>query len=327
MAMKKIKIEDIRVLSDGLYLQAIESCKFQKFMKDFRASKAAENSENLHSLNLCFSEKQQLLRRLEEFGDQSLNALLWQNTPWDADKELMSFNPKFTARKTVILINQVEQLIEDYNNLDAHTLQQGYRSSLETLIDMITSKQSVRYSLIVSAELRNKIQGYIAVKQRHGIKYKIFFETLIEYVDKHGKWISPSMAVQHVYADVIAKFAEIDGQYIERKLEKLEERKRIISKEQEEIEQIIVNIKARKSKKIQSSRDDETLNYVEERQCKLVEESQPLEMQISKYILAKKQGYPFESLGREILFNSDIELSLINCLRNNKEIMRKVIAN
>ncbi|TCB67518.1 hypothetical protein [Acinetobacter sp. ANC 4178] len=327
MAMKKIKIEDIRVLSDGLYLQAIESCKFQKFMKDFRASKAAENSENLHSLNLCFSEKQQLLRRLEEFGDQSLNDLLWQNTPWDADEELLSFNPIFTARKTVILINQVDQLIEDYNNLDAHTLQQGYRSSLETLIDMITSKQSVRYSLLVSAELRNKIQGYTAIKQRHGVKHKIFFETLIEYADKHGKWISPSMAVRHVYVDVIDKFAEVDGQYIEKKLEKLEERKRIVSQEKEEIERIIVNIKVRNAKKIQSRQDDETLKYAEERQCKLVEELQPLEIKISKYILAKKQGYPFESLGREILFNSDIELSLINCLVSNQEIMRKVIVS
>lgn len=325
--MKKIKIDDIRVLSDGLYLQAIESCKFQKFMKDFRASKAAENSENLHSLNLCFSEKQQLLRRLEEFGDQSLNALLWQNTPWDVDEELMGFNPKFTARKTVILINQVDQLIEDYNNLDAHTLQRGYRSSLETLIEMITSKQSVRYSLLVSAELRNKIQGYTAIKQRHGIKHKIFFETLIEYADKHGKWISPSMAVRHVYVDVIAKFAEVDGQYIENKLEKLEERKRIVSQEKEEVEWIIANIKVRNAKKIQSRQDDETLKYAEERQCKLVEELQPLEIKISKYILAKKQGYPFESLGREILFNSDIEFSLINCLVNNQEIMRKVIVN
>jgi hypothetical protein len=50
-----------------------------------------------------------------------------------------------------------------------------------------------------------------------------------------------------------------------------------------------------------------------------------LEIKIVKYTEAKKNGYPFECLGREILFNSDIELSLINCLRGNKEIMSQVI--
>lgn len=86
-------------------------------------------------------------------------------------------------------------------------------------------------------------------------------------------------------------------------------------------------MKVRKVKKFQSGQDDKTLNYAEKRHRKVVEELQLLEMKISKYTDAKKHGYPFERLGREILFNSDIELSLINCLKNNKEIMSQVIKN
>jgi len=55
---------------------------------------------------------------------------------------------------------------------------------------------------------------------------------------------------------------------------------------------------------------------------------QDLESQILRYSDAKKYGYPFESLGREILFNNnDIHSSLIDCLRNSMEIMNQVIVS
>ena len=55
---------------------------------------------------------------------------------------------------------------------------------------------------------------------------------------------------------------------------------------------------------------------------------QILESQILRYSDVKKYGYPFENLGREILFNNnDIHLSLIDCLRNSKEVMNQVIVS
>ena len=133
--------------------------------------------------------------------------------------------------------------------------------------------------------------------------------------------------MRDVYTEVVEKFEEIDKQYIEEQLKKHEVKKQIIFKENEELERLIDNLKARKLKNIEGSSDDEHLNSARQKQIKLVAELQILEMKISKYTDAKKHGYPFERLGREILFNTDIELSLINCLRNNKEIMSQVIKN
>ena len=325
--MKKLKIEDFQLLSNELYLQTINALKLKNFIKTAQKSKKTENEEDIQCLNLSSLEKKQLLKVLEELDDKSFNELLWQNSPWDGDEVLMNFNPKFTARKTLQLIKRIDKLVEDYSDLATSTLQEEYKFNIETLIDMITPRQSVLYGSLYSVELRRKIQGYIAINKRHEVKHKIFFDTLLEYADKHGKWGSPSMAVRDVYTKVVEKFKEMDRQYIEEQLKKYEVKKQMVSKEKEELEWLIDNLEVRKVKKIEGSSDDESLNSAREKQRKLVEELQILESQILRYSDAKKHGYPFERLGREILFNSDIELSLINCLRNNKEIMSQVIKN
>ncbi len=322
--MKKPKIEDLNLLSDELYLQAIKNLKLKKFMKDSQKPKEAEKEEITQSLGLSALEKEQLLIKLEKLGDKSFNDSFKQGTPWEGD-EFVVFNKEFTARKNLILINSIDGLVENYSKLSAYKLQKEYRSNLEGLIEMITPRLSVLYDLLYSLELRKKIQGYIAVKQRHRVKHKIFFDILKQRSEKNGKWNSLGIAVQDVYAEVIAKFKEIDELYIERQLKKIEDKKQIAFKEKEEFEWVIDNVGARKAKKIEGCHDDETLNSAKKRRRKLAEELQLLEMQISKYTDAKKNGYPFECLGREILFNSDIELSLINCLRGNKEIMSQVI--
>ena len=43
--MKKPKIEDLNLLSDELYLQAIKNLKLKKFMKDSQKPKEAEKGE------------------------------------------------------------------------------------------------------------------------------------------------------------------------------------------------------------------------------------------------------------------------------------------
>lgn len=325
--MNKLKIEELKLLSDELYLQAIKNLKLKKFMRDSQKPKEIKKNLIIQSLGLTSLEKEELLIKLKKLGDKSFNDFVNQDTPWEGDNECIVFSREFTARKNLILINCISDLIENYSKLNAYRLQKEYRSNLESLIEMITPRRNVLYDLLYFLELRKKIQGYIAVKQRHGIKHKIFFDILRERADANGKWNSLTVAVQDVYVEVIAKFKEIDEQYVEKKLKKVEDKKQIVSKEKEELEWIIDNLEARKAKKIEGSHDGETLNSAKKRQKKLAEELQPLEMQISKYIDAKKYGYPFESLGREILFNSDIELSLINCLRDNKEIMSQVIAN
>lgn len=324
--MNKPKIEELNLLSDELYLQAIKNLKLKKFMRDSQKPKEIKKNLIIQSLGLTSLEKEQLLIKLKKLDDKSFNDSLNQSTPWEGD-EFIVLSKEFTAIKNLILINQVEGLIENYSKLSAYKLQKEYRSNLESLIEMITPRRNVLYDLLYFLELRKKIQGYIAVKQRHRVKHKIFFDILKEHAQKNGKWNSLSMAVQDVCAEVIAKFREMDEQYIEVQLKKIQDKKQIASKEKEELEGIIDNVKARKAKNIEGSHDSETLSSAKKRQRKLAEELQPLEMQIAKYTDAKKHGYPFESLGREILFNSDIELSLINCLRDNKEIMSQVIAN
>ena len=325
--MNKLKIEELNLLSDELYLQAIKNLKLKKFMRDSQKPKEIKKNLIIQSLGLTSLEKEQLLIKLKKLGDKSFNDSLNQSTPWEGD-DFIVLNKEFTARKNLILINNIECLIENYSKLSAYKLQKEYRSNLEGLIEMITPRLNVLYDLLYFLELRKKIQGYIAIKQRHGVKHKIFFDILTERAEKNGKWDSLSMAVQDVCTEVIAKFQEMDEQYVEAQLKKVEDKKQIVSKEKEELEWIIDNLEARRAKKIEGSNDGETLNSAKKRQKKLVEELQLLEMQISKYIDAKKYGYPFESLGREILFNNnDIHLSLLNCLRNNKDIMSQVIAN
>ena len=318
--MKKPKIEDLNLLSDELYLQAIKNLKLKKFMKDSQKPKEAEKGEITQSLGLSALEKEQLLIKLEKLGDKSFNDSFKQGTPWEGD-EFIVLNKEFTASKNLILINNIEDLVENYSKLSAYKLLKEYRSNLEGLIEMITPRLSVLYDLLYFLELRKKIQGYIADKQRHAIKHQIFFDILIERAEKNGKWDSLSMAVQDVYVEVTEKFAEIDEQYIEKELKKVEEKKRIASTE----EGPNIRLKNVKAGNAQGRMIDEVLNDAEKRRSELAKELQGLEIKIVKYTEAKKNGYPFECLGREILFNSDIELSLINCLRGNKEIMSQVI--
>ncbi len=325
--MKKIKIEDFQLLSDELYLQVINALKLENFIQAAKKSNKAENEANIQRLSLSDLEKKQLLKELEELGDKSFNELLWQDSPWDGDEVLMNFNPKFTARKTLHLIKKIDKLVGDYSNLAASTLRDEYKSCLEALIDMITPRQSVLYGLLYTVELRKKIQGYIAVNKRHGVKHKIFFDTLLAYADKHGKWSSPSTAVRDVYTEVFEKFVEMDIQYIEEQLKKHEAKKQEIFREKEELEGLIDNIEARKLKNREGSSDGEHLNSARQKQMKFEAELLHLESEILKYSDAKKYGFPFESLGREILFNNDIRSSLINCLRNSTEIMNQVIAS
>lgn len=325
--MKKIKIEDFQLLSDELYLQVINALKLKNFIKTAKKSKNAENEADIQRLSLSALEKKQLLKELEELGDKSFNELLWQDSPWDGDDVLMNFNPKFTATKTLHLTKRIDKLLGDYNNLSASILRDEYNSCLEALIDMITPRQSVLYGSLYTVELRKKIQGYIAVNKRHGIKHKIFFDTLLAYADKHGKWSSPSTAVRDVYTEVVEKFEEMDKQYIEEQLKKHEVKKQEIFREKEELEGLIENIEARKLKNREGSSDGEHLNSARQKQMKLEAELVDLESQILKYSDAKKYGFPFESLGREILFNNDIRSSLINCLRNSTEIMNQVIVS
>lgn len=325
--MKKVKIEYFQLLSDELYLQIINALKLENFIKTAKKSKKAENEADIQRLSLSALEKKQLLKVLEELGDKSFNELLWQDSLWDDDEVLMNFNPKFTARKTLHLIKKIDKLVGDYNNLAASTLREEYKFCFETLIDMITPRQRVLYGSLYTVELRKKIQGYIAVNKRHGVKHKIFFDTLLAYADKHGKWSSLSSAVADVYTEVVEKFEEMDKQYIEEQLKKLEMKKQEIFKEKEEVEVLIDNIEARKLKNREGSSDGEHLNSARQKQKKLEAELQDLESQILRYSDAKKYGYPFESLGREILFNNDIHLSLIDCLRNSTEIMNQVIVS
>ena len=317
--MKKPKIEALNLLSDELYLQVIKNFKLKKFMKDSQKPKETEKGEIIQRLGLSSLEKEQLLKKLKELDEKSFNDSLNQNTPWEGDDERIIFNKEFTARKNLILISQLDKLIKNYSELDAYTLKKEYRSNLESLIEMITPRRAVLYDLLYFLELRYAIRGYIAVNQRHDIKHKIFFDILIERAEKSGKWNSLSTAVQDVYVEVTEKFAGIDEQYIEKQLKKVEEKKQIASTEEEGLK----NIKARNT---QGRMIDEILNDAEKRRSEIAKELQGLEMKMVKYTEAKKNGYPFECLGREILFNSDIELSLINCLRDNKEIMTQVIA-
>lgn len=326
--MEKLKVEDFQLLSDELYLHIINALKLENFTNTAKKSKKAENEVDIQRLSLTALKKKQLLKVLEELGDKSFNELLWQDSPWDGDEVLMNFNPKFTARKTLHLIKKIDKLVGDYSNLAASTLRDEYKSCLEALIDMITPRQSVLYGLLYTVELRKKIQGYIAVNKWHGVKHKIFFDTLLAYSDKHGKWSSPSDAVKDVYTEVIEKFEEMDKQYIEEQLKKHEVKKQLFFKEKEELEELIDNIEARKIKNRKGSSDDEHLHSARQKQKKLEAELQDLESQILRYSDAKKYGYPFESLGREILFNNnDIHSSLIDCLRNSMEIMNQVIVS
>ncbi|MGO3385025.1 MAG: hypothetical protein ACTIMQ_09855 [Acinetobacter guillouiae] len=326
--MKKLKIADLNLLSDELYLQAIMILHLDKYKRKSQKSDERGDQKIKQSLGLTAEEKRKLLKDLGNLGDLSFNVSLWKNSPFEGDEDIVNFafSKDYTASKNLILIKKISHFIENYTQLDAYSIQKCYRSTLDTLIEMLTPRKSMHYSLIYFLEFRKKIQGYIAAKQRHGIKQSIFFDILIDRAEKNGKWNSPTQAVQDVYDEVTAEFEKIDEQYIEQQLKSAEYKKQIVITEKEELERVVESISARTGSMTQGGRDAENLNWALKRQRELNIDLQAIESQISQYTDVKKQGYPFESLGRQILFNIDIELSLINCLKNNKEVVSQVIA-
>lgn len=326
IAMKKLKIEDLNLFSDELYLQAIMNFHMDEFKRASQWQVDIENNEVHQSLGLSVQEKEQLLEILEGLGDASCNVGFWKNAPCFKGDEPTVFNNEYTARKILLLINQVDSLIDNFLNLSADILQKEYRLMIQTLVEMLTPINLVSYSLIHFRILRKRIQGHVAVNKRHEVKHKIFFDILLKRVENNGKWNSVSIAVQDVKDEVLEKFKEIDKQYIEKQFKKAEEQINILIAEEKELKQILENIQARKNPNIQSKVMDETLNETEERLNELDEELHHLKIQTTKYVDARNRGYPFVSLGRELLFNTDdIESSLINCLRNNKGIRDQVI--
>lgn len=327
IAMKKLKIEVLNLFSDELYLQAIMNFHMDEFKRASQWQVDIENNEIHQSLGLLHQEKEQLLEKLESFGDMPCNDTYWLNVPcYHKDEEFNVFNHQYTARKILLLIQQVDYLIDNFNDLNADVLQMEYRSIIQIFVEMLTPKKYVFYSSINILKLKKKIQGHMAVNKRHGVKHKIFFDILLKRVENNGKWNSVSLAVQDVKDEVIEKFKEIEEQYIEKQLKKAEEQINILIAEEKELKQTLESIQARKHQNIQSQVMRETLNETEESLNELDEELHHLKIQTTKYIDARNKGYPFTSLGRELLFNTDdIDSSLIGCLRNNKEIRDQVI--
>ncbi|AXQ21253.1 hypothetical protein BEN71_03730 [Acinetobacter wuhouensis] len=324
--MKKLKIEDFNLFSDELYLQAIVSLQLDEFKRDGQMLEEVGSSRNNQSLGLSVQEKEQLLEILEGLGEANCNIGFWKNAPCFKGDEPIVFNNEYTARKILLLINQVDSLIDNFQNLSADFLQKEYRLMIQTLVEMLTPINLVSYSLIHFRILRKRIQGHVAVNKRHEVKHKIFFDILLKRVENNGKWNSVSIAVQDVKDEVLEKFEEIDKQYIEKQIKEVEEQINILIIKENDLKQTLESIQARKNLNIQSKVMDETLNETEERLNELDEELHHLKIQITKYIDAKNGRYPFTGLGRELLFNTDdIESSLINCLRNNKEIRDQVI--
>ncbi|MFW1645887.1 hypothetical protein [Acinetobacter guillouiae] len=325
--MKKPKIEDLNLFSDELYFQAIMNFHINEFKRDSQWQVDNENNRIHQSLGLLPQEKAQLLQVIEALGDTHCNDTYWQNVPcYHNDEEFNVFNNQYTARKILLLIQQVGYLIDNFNDLNADILQGEYQSIIQTFVEMLTPKKNVFYSLINISKLKKKIQGHVAVNKRHEIKHKIFFDILLKRVENNGKWSSISRAVQDVKDEVLEKFKEIDEQYIEKQIKRAEEQIKISEAEEKELKQIMDTIQIRKNQNAQSQVMDETLHETETRFNELVEELHHLKIQITKYIDARDGGYPFTSLGRELLFNTDdIGSSLIDCLRNNKEIRDQVI--
>lgn len=312
--MKKIKNEDLNILSNELYQLAIANLHLTNYIQ-------------LGELALTAEVREQIFKKLVSLGDKSFYDSYQENSLWS----VCNFHKGVTASKVVMLINQLAELIENFNELDDYALQKGYRNILETLIEMITNEsgQTIQYTLIKQLELRKKIEAYVKIKARYEKKlypkHKIFFDILKKRADRDGKWKNPNKAVHDVYNEVIAKFEEVDRNFIGERLVELESKKNILLEKIKIQEQVVENGNPQKSRRVQDPEDDPDRFYAKRRLKKLVKQSELIHLEILKYTHALKGGYPFISLGREILFNSDIELSLINCLRNEKELVKQII--
>ncbi|MDO3664487.1 hypothetical protein [Acinetobacter higginsii] len=315
--MKKISAEDLHTLSNELYLLAIANLHLKEWQEYIQQVEMA----------LTTGVKELILRKLVSLGDKSFHDSYRENSLWG----ISSFNEKVTVSRVVEQIDLVDNLIESWGELDNYIVQKEYRGILEALIEMITTEsgQTIHYALIKQPKLRKKIEGYVKIKARYEnklyAKHKIFFNILKGYAETQGKWKNPNRAVNDVYDEVVAKFEEMDRSFIAGKLIELESEKDILSEKIKIQQQVVENGNPQKSRRVQDTEDDLDRFYARKRLKKLVKQLEFINAEILKYTQALKGGYPFVSLGREILFNSDIELSLINCLRNEKELVKQII--
>jgi hypothetical protein len=313
--MKKISAEDLHTLSNELYLLAIANLHLNEWQ------------ECIQQVELTTGVKELILKKLVSLGDKSFYDSYQENSLWG----ISSFNESVTASRVAEQIGLVDKLIENFNELANYIVRKEYRRILEALIEMITTKsgQTVQYALIRQSVLRKKIEGYVKIKARYEKKlygkHKIFFNILKERAEMQGKWKNPNRAVNDVYDEVIAKFEEVDRNFIAERLKELENKKNILLQKIKLQKQIVENGNPQKSGRVQDPEDDPDRFYAKRRQKKLEKQLELIHLGILKYTHALKGGYPFVSLGREILFNSDIELSLINCLRKEEELVKQII--
>lgn len=315
--MKKISAEDLHTLSNELYLLAIANLHLNEWQECIQQVE----------LTLTTGVKELILKKLVSLGDKSFYDSYRENSLWG----ISSFNESVTASRVAEQIGLVDKLIENFNELANYIVRKEYRRILEALIEMITteSSQTIHYTLIKQSVLRKKIEGYVKVKARYEnklyAKHKIFFNILKERAETQGKWKNPNRAVNDVYDEVIAKFEEVDRNFIAERLIELENKKNILLQKIKLQKQIVENGNPQKSGRVRDPEDDPDRFYAKRRQKKLEKQLELIHLGILKYTHALKGGYPFVSLGREILFNSDIELSLINCLRNEEELVKQII--
>lgn len=315
--MKKISTEDLHTLSNELYLLAIANLHLNEWQEYIQQAE----------MTLTNGVKELILKKLVSLGDKSFYDSYWENSLWG----ISSFNESVTVSRVVEQIVLVAKLIENFDELANYIVQKEYRSILEALIEMITTEsgQTVQYALIRQSVLRKRIEGYVKIKARYEnklyAKHKIFFDILKDRAETQGKWKNPNRAVNDVYDEVIAKFEEVDRNFIAERLIELENKKNILLQKITIQQQIVEYGNPQKSRRVQDPEDDLDRFYAKRRQKKLAYELECINASILKYSHALKGKYPFISLGREILFNSDIELSLINCLRNEKNLVKQII--
>ena len=291
--MKKINIEDLHTLSNELYLLAIANLHLNEWQEYIQRVEMTLNT----------GVKELILKKLVCLGDKSFHNSYRENSLWG----ISSFNEKVTANRVVEQIGLVTKLIENFNESANYIVQKEYRDILEVLIEMITTEsgQTIHYALIKQPKLRKKIEGYVKIKARYEnklyAKHKIFFDILKERAETLGKWKNPNRAVNDVYDEVVAKFEEMDRSFIAEKLIELESEKDILSEKIKIQQQVVENGNPQKSRRVQDPEDDLDRFYARKRLKKLVKELEFINAEILKYTQALKGGYPFISLGREIL--------------------------
>lgn len=306
--MKEITLETIDVLKNELFCIAIDAFYLKEHYKIQKG------------LNLPVEVRQKIWELLLSFKDKSAADTLQENNPIDFGH----FTPIFSAHHIVALVENVNLLIENFHILTKHQLNTRYNIILQKIISMITIKSNsrvyVNYAHISNLELRASIDAYLKIKSRYEKilypKKEIFFNILRSYAEKNGKWKNPSQAVKDVYSEVIIEFEKIDRDYIAEKSKKLEKIK------QEVLEKIMESIE------IISMYDEDNIKHfhARKRKNKLEIKLDRINQEILKFSKALDKGYPFLELGKEISFNNIMmDLSLINCLRNDEEIFNQVI--